>query len=84
MPGDLPRTGLERRLDRAHGDGRCEQRRLAGDGADAAGRLLGTDVLEQKAASAGPQRAIDLLVQVEGGEGWRLLDAQAGERERGE
>ena len=55
-------------LDHPPGDGRREQCLSAGDEPDAPHELLRRGVLEQEAARAGPQRAEDVVVEVERGQ----------------
>ena len=54
--------------DQAAGDGGREQGVPACDEVDAGHQLVGRHVLEQKAAGAGAQGVVDVLVEVEGGE----------------
>ena len=50
------------------GDAGCDQRVAVGGGVDGLGEQLGSGVLEQEPAGAGLERAVDVLVEVEGGD----------------
>jgi hypothetical protein len=49
--------------DQAAGDARGQQRIAVGQGADRRQQFLGCGVLEQEPAGAGPQRAVDVVVE---------------------
>ncbi len=64
-----PCGGLLRELlDQASGDLRREQRVAVGHDAHRVEEVVGERVLEQEAARPGLERAVDVLVEVEGGE----------------
>ena len=49
-----------------------QERAAIGDGSDRGHELVGRVVLEEKAARAGAQRLVDVLVEIEGGERSRI------------
>ena len=64
----IGRTRPREPLDEAPGDARCQQRVARSDDADGLDELLGRHVLEEEAAGAGTEGAVDVLVEVERGE----------------
>jgi hypothetical protein len=61
----LPRRAVGEPFDQPPGDGRREQRRTDGDDPDPGDQVLLGRILEQEAARSGPERLVDVLVQVE-------------------
>ena len=64
--------------DQLAGDARREEGVAGGDDPHAGEQVLGRRVLEQEAAGPGPQRAVDVLVEVEGREDQDAGVGQAG------
>ena len=65
------------------GDARGDERVAVGGGVDGLGEQRRAGVLEQEAPGAGPQRGVDVLVEVEGGDdddGERVGDVRPGEQ----
>ena len=80
--GGAPGPAVGERLEQPGGDARGDQRVAVGGGVDGLGEQRRPGVLEQEAAGAGPQRGVDVLVEVEGGDdddGERVVDARPGE-----
>src|ERR1035441_5254171 len=70
-------------LDQAPGDGGSEQRLASRHRPHGAGQLLTAGVLEQEAARAGLHRAVNVLIEVEGGQHQDPRPAAAPDEQRG-
>ena len=74
--------GVRERLQQPCGDAGRDERVTTGGGVDGLGEQVGTGVLEQETPGTGPQRGVDVLVEVERGDdddGERVLDSRPGQ-----